>query len=96
MLDCLALLVASALLDEGEAAARAEVEALVEAIRDTAKTVIVVSNEVGMGVVPAYPLGRRYRDLLGWANQRLMDVVSEGYLVVAGRTVPLKGGWDDV
>lgn len=96
LLDCLALLVASALLDEGEAAARAEVEALVGAIRDTAKTVIVVSNEVGMGVVPAYPLGRRYRDLLGWANQRLMDVVSEGYLVVAGRTVPLKGGWDDV
>ncbi len=96
LLDCLSLLVANALLDDGEAAARAEVEALAGAVRDTAKTVIVVSNEVGMGVVPASPLGRRYRDLLGWANQRLMDVISEGYLVVAGRTVPLKGGCDDV
>jgi adenosylcobinamide kinase/adenosylcobinamide-phosphate guanylyltransferase len=32
---------------------------------------IVVSNEVGWGLVPAYPLGRIYRNLLGWANQRL-------------------------
>jgi adenosyl cobinamide kinase/adenosyl cobinamide phosphate guanylyltransferase len=51
--------------------------------------VIVVSNEVGSGIVPADGLSRRYRDLLGRVNGTFSRHASEAYLVVAGRVVPL-------
>jgi adenosylcobinamide kinase/adenosylcobinamide-phosphate guanylyltransferase len=50
--------------------------------------VVLVSNEVGMGVVPAYPSGRIFRDTLGRINQRAAAACSEAYLLVAG--VPLR------
>ena len=53
-------------------------------------SVIVVSNEVGMGLVPPYPSGRAFRDLVGWANQRLATIASEVYLVIAGIPIDLK------
>ncbi len=92
VLDCAAVWLANALVEDGEAAALAELEALLGFLRTTAKTVILVTNEVGMGVVPAYPLGRRYRDLLGRANQRLVEVADCAFLVVAGTPLGLKGG----
>jgi adenosylcobinamide kinase/adenosylcobinamide-phosphate guanylyltransferase len=67
-----------------EAAAIAEVDQLVRLDAN----VIVVSNEVGMGIVPPYPLGRRFRDTLGRLNQHAAAVCLEAYLVVAG--VPLR------
>jgi len=51
---------------------------------------IVVSNEVGWGLVPPYPLGRVYRDLLGWANQRVAAAADRVYLMVAGLPVDIK------
>lgn len=54
------------------------------------KTLIVVSNEVGMGIVPAYPLGRAYRDILGRVNQRLARAADRVYLMVAGLAVDIK------
>jgi adenosylcobinamide kinase/adenosylcobinamide-phosphate guanylyltransferase len=51
---------------------------------------IVVSNEVGLGLVPPYPLGRISRDLLGWANQRLATAADRVYLMVAGLPVNIK------
>lgn len=51
---------------------------------------IVVSNEVGSGVVPAFPLGRLYRDLLGRANQVVAADAASVYLVVAGVGVDLR------
>ena len=51
---------------------------------------IVVTNEVGDGVVPAYATGRLFRDLLGRANRTLADVADGAYLVVAGRVLDLK------
>jgi adenosylcobinamide kinase/adenosylcobinamide-phosphate guanylyltransferase len=53
-------------------------------------TWIVVSNEVGMGVVPAYRLGRFYRDALGTANQRLARAADRVILMVAGLPWELK------
>ena len=50
---------------------------------------IVVSNEVGDGLVPAYATGRLFRDLLGRANRRLIDAADSAWLVVAGRLVDL-------
>ena len=53
-------------------------------------SLIVVSNEVGMGIVPAYPAGRAYRDILGRANARLAAEADAALLMVAGLPVELK------
>lgn len=50
---------------------------------------IVVTNEVGSGVVPAYPLGRLYRDALGRLNQRVAAHAARAWVLVAGRALPL-------
>jgi adenosylcobinamide kinase / adenosylcobinamide-phosphate guanylyltransferase len=98
LLDCLTLLASNALLaagddappDRAEAAVRAEVDALLAAARRSAAAWILVSNEVGLGIVPAYPLGRVYRDALGRANQRCAAEASRVYFMVAGLPMPLK------
>jgi adenosylcobinamide kinase/adenosylcobinamide-phosphate guanylyltransferase len=53
--------------------------------------VLLVSNEVGSGVVPAYPAGRRFRDLLGEINKRVARVADDVVLMVAGLPLALKG-----
>ncbi len=89
VLDCLTLLVSNLLLEGGEEAVRTGVSDLLETWRKSGKTLIVVSNEVGMGIVPENALARRYRDLLGWANRTLAAAADEAWLVVAGRQIPL-------
>ena len=54
------------------------------------KTLIAVTNEVGLGIVPAYPLGRLYRDTLGYVNQRLAQAADRVYLMVTGLAVDIK------
>ncbi|MET0837981.1 MAG: bifunctional adenosylcobinamide kinase/adenosylcobinamide-phosphate guanylyltransferase, partial [Marmoricola sp.] len=51
--------------------------------------VVIVTNEVGLGVVPAHRSGRLFRDLLGTVNQRLAKECDEVHLVVAGRVLVL-------
>lgn len=53
--------------------------------------VVVVSDEVGLGIVPMHPNARAYRDLVGIAHQRLAAMADEAYLFVAGLPVRLKG-----
>ena len=65
-----------------------EIEALVAFIQERPVEAIVVSNEVGLGVVPPYELGRAYRDILGRANQILASHADEVMLLVAG--IPMK------
>jgi adenosylcobinamide kinase/adenosylcobinamide-phosphate guanylyltransferase len=65
------------------------VDELVQAVRGTAAQVVLVSNEVGSGVVPEHASGRLYRDLLGTLNARVAAECDEVSLVVAGRVVPL-------
>lgn len=98
VVDCITLLAANALLSlpedctqaEANAAILAEIDSLLAAQRTSPATWIVVSNEVGMGIVPPYRLGRLYRDALGSANQRLAAAASEVYLMVAGLAWRLK------
>lgn len=68
------------------------IEALLAATQNAqaGKTLIVVYNEVGLGIVPAYPLGRIYRDTLGYVNQRLARAADRVYLMVAGLAVDIK------
>lgn len=100
VLDCLTLLVSNLLLLEAsgeeqpdEAAAGERVagalQQLLTQVQDRPAEWIVVSNEVGMGLVPANPLGRMYRDLLGRANQQLAARADEVYWVVAGIPLPM-------
>jgi adenosyl cobinamide kinase/adenosyl cobinamide phosphate guanylyltransferase len=56
--------------------------------RDTPS--VVVSNEVGLGIVPANELARRYRDVLGRVNGSFADEALRSFLVVAGRGLPLQ------
>jgi adenosylcobinamide kinase / adenosylcobinamide-phosphate guanylyltransferase len=69
-----------------------EVENLLDVCHRLApyKTLIVVTNEVGLGIVPAPPLGRLYRDTLGYVNQRLAQAAERVYLMVAGLAVGIK------
>jgi len=73
-----------------EASVLAEVEALLAFVRETDVDMFVVSNEVGMGLVPPYELGRAYRDILGRANQVLARHADEVYLLVAGLPMQVK------
>lgn len=67
-----------------------EVRALLEAHRHGRYVLLVVSNEVGLGLVPPYSLGRAYRDLLGRANQLVAAVAGRVYFMVAGLPVDVK------
>lgn len=66
-----------------------ELEHVVEAVAAATARVVVVTNEVGYGVVPEHRSGRIFRDLVGTANQRLAAVCDEVHLVVAGRVLVL-------
>ncbi len=72
--------------------ALAATETLLAAVKtlDVGKTVLVVSNEVGLGIVPMHPLSRAYRDTLGWVNQRIAQDAERVYLMVAGLAVDIK------
>ena len=77
--------------DAGAGVGRAGAVAdLLAACRATSATCLLISNEVGLGLVPPYPLGRAYRDLLGRINQRVAAAADEVYLLVAGIPVDLK------
>jgi adenosylcobinamide kinase/adenosylcobinamide-phosphate guanylyltransferase len=73
-----------------EAELAGEIEQLAAGLKERGLGLVIVSNEVGMGLVPPYPLGRAYRDLLGRLNQRVAALSDEVFLVVAGIPVDLK------
>lgn len=98
ILDCITLLASNLMMqfvqndivieEKFMKAMQNETKNLISAIRESKQDWIVVSNEVGLGLVPPYPMGRAYRDLLGWANQRLAKEADEVLFMVAG--IPMK------
>lgn len=96
LIDCLTLYAANLLefLGDDESAIQREVDGLCMALKSAPCRVILVSNEVGSGVVPAFPLGRRFRDLVGTINQRVSAVADCVVLMVAGLPLRLKGPID--
>jgi adenosylcobinamide kinase/adenosylcobinamide-phosphate guanylyltransferase len=98
LVDCLTLLASNVILTlpepvkvtAAEAALRVEIDALLAAYQASQASWVIVSNEVGLGIVPAYPLGRVYRDALGRANQQLAAVADEVLFMVAGLPMRVK------
>jgi adenosylcobinamide kinase/adenosylcobinamide-phosphate guanylyltransferase len=96
IIDCLTLLISNLLRDEpdypeAEKRVLSEINQLITAIDRLDASFVIVSNEVGMGLVPETKLGRIYRDLLGKANQLLASHATEVYLMVACLPVQVKG-----
>lgn len=101
ILDCITLWVTNLLMqfvnddlvDEAPfmQASQAETEKLLAAIHNTELDWLIVSNEVGLSLVPPYQMGRVYRDALGWVNQRLAQEADKVILMVAGIPMNVKG-----
>lgn len=89
LLDCLTLLISNLLLS-GEKKILKEIRQLVDEVKRVKVTVLIVSNEVGMGIVPDNRLARRFRDTAGRANQIVAQAADEVYLVVSGISTKIK------
>lgn len=99
LLDCLTLWLSNIILDKYQPEEKEpvkediiirEIESLAKACFNSDTCVIIVSNEVGLGIVPDNPLGRIFRDLAGTANQMFAKYAEEVYFVAAGLPVCLK------
>lgn len=91
LVDCLTLWVSNLLLAHGEEAdLTPSFDALIQAVRARTGDLLFVTNEVGMGLVPETPLGRRFRDWSGWLSQHLAMEVDQVTLMVAGLPLRLK------
>jgi adenosylcobinamide kinase / adenosylcobinamide-phosphate guanylyltransferase len=92
LVDCLTLFAAKVLevYGDDEEGMASRVDALYVALKSARCSLILVSNEVGSGVVPAFEMGRRYRDLLGEINQGVAAIADQVCLMVAGLPLVLK------
>jgi adenosylcobinamide kinase/adenosylcobinamide-phosphate guanylyltransferase len=88
LIDCLTLWISNLLL--GERAIAPRIERLAEAVRSHSGAVVVVSNEVGLGIVPDNALAREFRDQAGLANQRLAQACDVVVFMAAGLPLTLK------
>jgi adenosylcobinamide kinase/adenosylcobinamide-phosphate guanylyltransferase len=89
LLDCLTLWLSNVMAHtDGDGAVLARVEDLVKVLASFDGACLVVSNEVGLGIVPDNPLARQFRDLAGMLNQRIAQTADEVYFTAAG--IPMK------
>lgn len=104
LLDCVTILVTNGMFDyeqdydhlpmgrvnEIEALIAGEIKTLIEMIRTMDMTLVMVTNEVGLGVVPPYRLGSLFRDIAGRMNQMIAREADEAYFIVSGLPLRLK------
>jgi len=101
LVDCLTVWLTNLLLDESipypgapdeakEDFITSKVSELANRALECRAHVLLVANEVGMGIVPAYPLGRLFRDVAGRANRHLAGMADEVYFVAAGLALEMK------
>ena len=91
IIDCITLWLSNCIVaGMSDEAILGEVEQLLNACKQSSCNVIIVSNEVGMGVVPTTPLGRRFRDMAGKVNQLIASQADIVYWLCAGIPVCIK------
>lgn len=103
IIDCMTLLISNLISDYSEKSSKdifaskvqEKIEHIIEASLECQATVIIVSNEVGSGLVPTNHIGRFYRDMLGKANQRIASHSDLVYFMVAGIPLLIKGNKDE-
>jgi adenosylcobinamide kinase/adenosylcobinamide-phosphate guanylyltransferase len=90
VVDCLTLWVSNALeAGRDDDAITREADDVASTLASSPSEAVVVSNEVGLGIVPANALARRYRDVLGQVNATFASLAGRSYLMVAGRALEL-------
>ena len=89
LVDCLTLWLTNLVMNEKEC--ETEIAALLEALNRTTHKIIIVSNELGLGLVPEHGLSRRFRDQHGWMNQRVAAAAQCVVFMVAGIPQVIKG-----
>jgi adenosylcobinamide kinase/adenosylcobinamide-phosphate guanylyltransferase len=94
LVDCLTIWLSNWLLhyekDQSRDNIMARITELVNVLSDFNSDILLVTNEVGSGIVPEYPLGRQYRDLAGFMNQQIAEISRQVFLVTAGIPLELK------
>lgn len=105
LLDCITIMVTNLLFEipemnessitmdsaeKAESTIMDEIDALIDGIQASQATVVMVTNEIGSGIVPEYPLARIFRDIAGRVNQRLASQAQEVYLAVSGIPIRIK------
>ncbi len=91
VLDCLTLWISNLMHSEqSDSDIMLEADQLAEILQQSAFASIVVTDEVGWGIVPEHPIARQYRDLLGWTNQKIATVADQVLLMVSGFPVKVK------
>jgi adenosylcobinamide kinase/adenosylcobinamide-phosphate guanylyltransferase len=92
LLDCITLWLSNLLMRQNsDVKIMDELDRFIKTIKQNQTSFIIVSNEVGMGIVPADSLGRRFRDLQGMANQKIAEAAETVILIVSGIPMILKG-----
>lgn len=93
LIDCLTLLVSNLLLKNlKEDAIENEINMILSILKKSKAKSIIVSNEVGLGIVPKNRLGRRFRDLAGRINQMVAEKADEVFFMVSGLPLTIKKG----
>ncbi|MEA3546770.1 MAG: bifunctional adenosylcobinamide kinase/adenosylcobinamide-phosphate guanylyltransferase [Thermodesulfobacteriota bacterium] len=91
LIDCLTMWLTNLILTgRDDEAIEKEVDKLTSAVRACSIPLVLVANEVGLGIVPESSLGRRFRDLAGWTNQQVAKACETVYFVAAGLPMVLK------
>lgn len=92
LVDCVTLWISNLMFaPAGAEAVLPRVAGLIEAFDRLVTPVLLVTNEVGMGIVPEHPLARQFRDLAGEANEMIAERADRVYLTVSGLPLKLKG-----
>jgi adenosylcobinamide kinase/adenosylcobinamide-phosphate guanylyltransferase len=91
LLDCLTLWLSNVMAHAGgDGDVQSRSDELVAAVRDFKGSCILVSNEVGLGIVPDNPLARKFRDSAGVLNQKMAQAADEVYFTASGIPVKIK------
>lgn len=90
LVDCLTLWLTNLLCHEDQTLLEWEKKNLFDSIENSQATIVMVSNEVGLGITPMGELSRRFGDEAGWLHQRLAKICDQVYLTVAGIATQLK------
>ncbi|MCE5195171.1 MAG: bifunctional adenosylcobinamide kinase/adenosylcobinamide-phosphate guanylyltransferase [Nitrospiraceae bacterium] len=88
LIDCLTLWLSNLLMNKKNTTT--QIEKFISSLSDVKYSVFIVSNEVGMGIVPENKLARQFRDLAGILNQKIAAIADEVYLVAAGMPIKIK------